>query len=110
MGRLRRGGHRAGPEPPREQTAARYGPTGRCGNEFGTAGATAAKIGREIEAHRWAMLQDSERVAEVRRELRGKRLTCGCGASRCHAKSYAEVANCDDRHLDELVASVACRG
>jgi hypothetical protein len=47
-----------------------------------------------VARHREWLLADPERIAEVRRELRGRDLACWCPEDGpCHADTLIEVAN-----------------
>lgn len=60
------------------------------------------RIGRdgtreECIASYWRSIKDdAEFVAEVRRELKGKRLACYCAPKRCHGLALAYLADTDE--------------
>ena len=67
------------------------GRRGRWGNPF-----PVQEHGRDqaVRLYREWLLSDPERVAEVRKELKGKPLACWCSPGLpCHADTLVEVAN-----------------
>ena len=58
---------------------------------------------RVVDAHRTAVLSDAAMVQRIRADLRGKRLACTCAGWRCHVDNLAEIANCDEGRLQEIV-------
>ena len=42
-------------------------------------------------------------VHKIRSELEGKRLARTCAGWRCHVDNLAEIANCNNKRLQEIV-------
>lgn len=49
-----------------------------------------------IAKHRKWVYTQPELMADIKRELKGKRIACWCAPSSCHADILAFIANCDD--------------
>lgn len=49
-----------------------------------------------IKRHREWVLSDPELVERIRRELRGRVLSCWCAPRPCHGDTLAEIANSEE--------------
>jgi hypothetical protein len=58
---------------------------------------------RVVKKHRAWLLARPQEVARARAELRGKRLGCWCAPLPCHGHTLAEVANCSEEWLCQIV-------
>ena len=48
-------------------------------------------------------------VHKIRSELKGKRLACTCAGWRCHVDNLAEIANCEEGRLQEIIDEASKR-
>ena len=56
-----------------------------------------------VDAYCIAVLTDARIVHKIRSKLKGKRLACTCAGWRCHVDNLAEIANCNNKRLQEIV-------
>ena len=87
-----------------------WGRFGRWGNEFTACDGTPEEAARTVQAYRDALLSNPRRVAYVRRHLAGRTIASGADRASCHAGTLAEIANCSEDHLANLVRDAAATG
>lgn len=49
-----------------------------------------------VDAHRRWVLQQPDLIAQIKKQLRGKDLSCWCAPKACHGDTLLEIANADE--------------
>ena len=62
-----------------------------------------------VDAYCIAVLTDARIVHKIRSKLKGKRLACTCAGWRCHVDNLAEIANCEEGRLQEIIDEASKR-